>query len=109
MILDSKVKLILLLNLSDQLQTRVRCRVSAKNVWDELITMFEGASTERAYNKLDYFFDFQINDGESIRDGLSRLRNIWSEIITIFNIDNRLLIARALRSLPSMFNAFRTT
>lgn len=44
-ILDSRVKLVLLLNLSDSIQTRVRCCHSAKDVWDELINMFEGGST----------------------------------------------------------------
>ncbi|CAK1554982.1 unnamed protein product [Leptosia nina] len=104
---DSTAMLMLLANMSDNTLRKVMRLTSAKQIWDELHTLFDGTSEDKSYNLCYSFFSYKKDPLHDMSMHISKLKNIWHELKvelqkddSKYNLPEILLICKILETLP---------
>ncbi|XP_073957121.1 uncharacterized protein [Choristoneura fumiferana] len=104
---DSAAMLILMANMSDVTLQKVMRLTSAKQIWDELHTLFDGTSEDKSYNLCYSFFSYRKDPLHDMSMHISKLKNIWHELKVElqkdeakYDLPDILIICKILETLP---------
>lgn len=90
---------------------------TARDVWEELHRLYEGATINRAYELCMELFSYKKRPEDDISSHLSRLKNLWNSLLAEFAKDGPsgkeltelLLICKILDTLPEQYFSFKSS
>src|SRR3954465_15322229 len=108
MALDAEVRVFITNHISAEKYLEVRNFTSAKDVWDYLEKLGEGASTQkdaRIDTLRSKFYRFACKDGEKVESTYNRLTTLSTELVSLGapDITDHLVVRQLLRSLDESF------
>lgn len=105
--IDSAAMLILMANMSDVTLQKVMRLKTAKKVWDELHTLFDGTSEDKSYILCYSFFGYSKDSSHDMSMHISKLKQLWHELKEELrkgeekcDLPEILLICKILETLP---------
>ncbi|CAB0020139.1 unnamed protein product [Nesidiocoris tenuis] len=115
---DCDALLALTTNMTEDTLQKVMRFSGAKEVWEELLRLYDGISEDKAYDLCMTFFGYQKLAEDDVATHMSKLKNIWNNLKNEiskdssgqnYNLPEIFLICKILGTLPENYFSFKSS